>query len=61
MEMETIANFITSVGFPIVVALMMLDQNRKSSESYTKLYHELKETIDNNSRIINQLIDELRN
>ena len=61
MEMETITNFITSVGFPIVVALMMLDQNRKSSESYTKLYHELKETIDNNSRIINQLIDELRN
>lgn len=61
MEMDTIANFITSVGFPIVVALMMLDQNRKSSESYTKLYHELKETIDNNSRIINQLIDELRN
>ncbi len=61
MEMDTIANFITSVGFPIVVALMMLDQNRKSTESYTKLYHELKETIDNNSRIINQLIDELRN
>ena len=61
MEMETITNFITSVGFPIVVALMMTDQNKKSSESYTKLYHELKETIDNNSRIINQLIDELRN
>lgn len=61
MDVDTIASFITSVGFPIVVALMMLDQNRKSSESYTKLYHELKETIDNNSRIINQLIDELRN
>lgn len=61
MDMETVANFITSVGFPIVVALMMLDQNRKNSESYTKLYHELKETIDNNTRIINQLIDELRN
>ena len=61
MEMETIANFITSVGFPIVVALMMMDQNKKSSESYTKLYHELKETIDNNTKIINELIDELRN
>lgn len=61
MDMDTVTNFITSVGFPIVVALMMLDQNRKSTESYTKLYHELKETIDNNSRIINQLIDELRN
>ena len=61
MEMEIVANFITSVGFPIVVALMMMDQNKKSSESYTKLYHELKETIDNNTRIIDQLIDELRN
>ena len=61
MEMETIANFIASVGFPIVVALMMMDQNKKSSESYTKLYHELKETIDNNTKIINELIGELRN
>lgn len=61
MDMDTVANFITSVGFPIVVALMMIDQNKKSSESYTKLYHELKETIDNNTRIIDQLIDELRN
>ena len=61
MEMDTIASFIASVGFPIVVALMMMDQNKKSSESYTKLYHELKETIDNNTKIINELIDELRN
>ena len=61
MEMDTIANLIASVGFPIIVALMMMDQNKKNSESYTKLYHELKETIDNNTKIINELIGELRN
>ena len=61
MDMETVANFVSSVGFPIIVALMMLDQNKKNTESYTKLYHELKETIDNNTRIMDQLIDQLRN
>lgn len=61
MDVEVVAGFITSVGFPIVVALMMMDQNKKSSEGYSKLYYELKETIDNNSKIISELIDELRN
>lgn len=61
MDIGTVSDFITSVGFPILVALMMLDQNRKNSESYTKLYGELKATIDNNTRIISELIDEMRN
>lgn len=60
MDIKTFSEFITQVGFPIFVAIIMMEQNRKTADNYQELYHELKETIENNSQVVSELIYELR-
>ena len=54
--MEEISDFISSVGFPIVVCLLMLYQQEKMSESYIDIVNSLKELISDNTKSINLLI-----
>ena len=49
MMMNEIANLISTVGFPIVMCILMLKQNSKQLE-----------IIQNNTTAINNLTDELR-
>lgn len=58
---EVTLKMIESVGFPIVIALMMVHNANNNVKAYTELYHKLKESVDNNSRLINELIGDLRN
>lgn len=54
--MKEISDFISTVGFPIVVCLLMLYQNEKQSESYITIVESLKELIADNTKSINLLI-----
>ena len=54
--MKEISDFISSVGFPIVVCLLMLYQQEKMSESYIDIVNSLKELISDNTKSINLLI-----
>lgn len=54
--MNDISNFISSVGFPIVVCLLMIYQQQKMSDSYIKIVDSLKELISDNTTALNILI-----
>lgn len=55
--MNDIADFISSVGFPIVVCLLMIYQQQKMSDSYIQIVDSLKELISDNTKAINLLIE----
>ena len=54
--MKEISDFISSVGFPIVVCLLMIYQQEKLSQSYIDIVESLKELISDNTKSINLLI-----
>ena len=54
--MSDVSNFISSVGFPIVVCLLMIYQQQKMSDSYIQIVDSLKELISDNTKAINLLI-----
>ena len=54
--MNDVSNFISSVGFPIVVSLLMIYQQQKVSDSYIEIVDSLKELISDNTKAINLLI-----
>lgn len=58
--MDEISKFISTVGFPIVVCLLMIYQQEKMSESYIDIVNSLKELIADNTMAINLLIDKAK-
>lgn len=54
--MKEFSDFISSVGFPIVVCLLMIYQQEKLSSSYIDIVNSLKELISDNTKSINLLI-----
>lgn len=54
--MKEISDFISSVGFPVVVCLLMIYQQEKLSQSYIDIVQSLKELISDNTKSINLLI-----
>ena len=54
--MKELSDFISSVGFPIVVCLLMIYQQEKLSSSYIDIVNSLKELISDNTKSINLLI-----
>ena len=55
MEITVISEFIANIGFPIFVAVIMIQNNKQSNDAYLKLYYELKDTIDSNTRANEEL------
>lgn len=56
-RMKDISDFISSVGFPIVVCLLMIYQQQKMSDSYIQIVESLKELINDNTKAITLLIN----
>ena len=56
-QMKDISDFISSVGFPIVVSLLMIYQQEKISQSYMDIVESLKELISDNTKAISLLIN----
>lgn len=55
--MKDISDFISQVGFPIVVCLLMIYQQEKISASYIDIVQSLKDLISDNTKAINLLIN----
>ena len=55
--MKDMSDFISSVGFPIVVCLLMIYQQQKMSDSYIQIVESLKELINDNTKAISLLIN----
>lgn len=58
--MKEISDFISSIGFPIVVSLLMIYQQQKVSDSYIEIVNSLKELVSDNTKSINLLISRAR-
>lgn len=57
--MSELSNFISSVGFPIVVSVAMFYQNNTLSANYQKLTEQLQNKIESNTEILTRLIEKL--
>lgn len=55
--MKDVSDFISSVGFPIVVCLLMIYQQQKMSDSYIEIVESLKELINDNTKAISTFIN----
>lgn len=57
--MQELSEFISTVGFPIVVSVAMFYQNNILSSNYQKLTQQLQDKIENNTEILTRLIEKL--
>lgn len=52
MDFSTISGLISSVGFPIAACIYMAYSNNKSEERYRQDIDKMRETVDNNTKIM---------
>ena len=57
--MSDLSKFISTVGFPIVVAIAMFYQNNTLATNYQQITKGLQDKIEANTLIMQQLIDKL--
>ena len=57
--MNDLSNFISAVGFPIVVSVAMFYQNNILSTNYQKLTEQLQTRIESNTETMTRLIEKL--
>lgn len=57
--MSELSEFISSVGFPIVVSVAMFYQNNILSSNYQKLTEQLQDKIESNTETLTRLIEKL--
>lgn len=57
--MSELSNFISSVGFPIVVSIAMFYQNNILSTNYQKMTDQLQDKLEANTKILTVLVDKL--
>ena len=57
--MEEILQGVSTVGFPIVMCVIMYLQSIKQSENHKEEIKELQKTIENNTLVVQQLIDKM--
>ncbi len=58
-RMKELNDFISTVGFPIVVSIAMFYQNNVMSTQYQKLTQELQDKIENNTVVLSKVLDHL--
>lgn len=59
MDFQAVIQAITTVGFPIVVCLIMIYLNEKQDERHTNEMQEIKKALENNTLAITKLVDKL--
>ena len=59
--MQEIGSLISTLGFPIVASGALFWLNIKTSETFAKSIEEMRKTIDENSKIVSELLNNLKN
>lgn len=57
--MENITALIGSLGFPIIMSLLMFLQNDAQDARHMEEIEELRKTVDNNTEIVQKLLDKI--
>lgn len=58
--MQEIGTLISTLGFPIVASGALFWLNIKTSETYAKSIEEMRKTIEENSKIVSELLSNLK-
>lgn len=61
MDVETISNLISSLGFPIVVCGAMFWLMNKNTETHKEEMEKMTEALNNNTTIITKLYEQFTN
>ena len=56
MSAKDISDMISQVGFPVVVTLLLLYQQMKTNEGYYQLIEQVKELVENNTKVLNSIV-----
>lgn len=59
MEITEIINMVSTVGFPIAMCLMLSWYVKITNDSYRNDIKSLQQSIDNNTEVMNKIIDKL--
>lgn len=59
MDTNAITTAIGTLGFPIVMCLLMYRQNLKESENHAQEMNTIKEALNNNTVVLQKLTDKL--
>lgn len=59
MSASEVSSLISNLGFPIVACGALFWLNLKTSDTYTKTIAEMRKTIEDNTRMIQHLIDKV--
>lgn len=59
MEITEIVSMISTVGFPIAMCIMLCWYVKSSNDSYRQDIKSLQQSIDNNTAVMNKIIDKL--
>lgn len=59
MDFNALIQAIGSVGFPIVACIYMIYTNNKNVESHAKEIEKLRETVENNTKVMIQISEVL--
>lgn len=60
MNEQLIEGLITNLGFPIVVCIALFWLIIKTNESYSNMIEKLRQTIQENTQLINDVLDHLK-
>lgn len=60
MNISEIGSLISTLGFPIVASGALFWLNLKTSETFSKTIEEMRNTIEENSEIVSQLLATLK-
>ena len=59
MELETLTQLISSLGFPIVACIYMAITQQKTEERHSKEVDELRKAVNNNTNVMVKLCTKL--
>ena len=57
MTPKDVGDLISQVGFPVVVTLLLLYQQMKTSDSYYQLIEQVKNLVENNTKVLDEIVE----
>lgn len=60
MELNAILQAISTIGLPAVLCVIFVRQQLKNDDYYKKMLEKMRETIDNNSKAIENLTEVIK-
>ena len=59
MDFSSISSLISSVGFPIACCIYLIYSNNKTAEKHAEEVEKLRQTVDNNTKVMLRLCSKL--